>query len=292
MDGGVDGGAEWQALPCSIFDEPNIVRTDCPSFVIATGVGCSITVEPQRELFERSASTADAAGAAAAGADACRMTGALLWDSAVVLASYIVRNAPALRHSLDNERSLPSDAPLPSDAHPCCIELGAGLGLAGLTAAATLGVATTLTDRLECLPLLRRGIVSNGLQSTAQAAELQWGDEKAAHALGAFDLVLASDCIYEIELAAPLVATLAALLKPEGCALFTYDEAIGRPAALQAFRSASAPLFVWEEMDAAAHGDETPQPACPPGSLASAAPPQLKSTVKLVRLTRRRDGAG
>ena len=67
VDGGVDGGAEWQALPCSIFDEPNIVRTDCPSFVIATGAGCSVTVEPQRELFERSASTADAAGAAAAG---------------------------------------------------------------------------------------------------------------------------------------------------------------------------------------------------------------------------------
>ena len=304
-----DGGAEWQSLPSSIFDEPNIVRTDCPAFALSTGAGSSVTVEPQRDLFERSSTTREAAGAAAAGtgagtgADACRMTGALLWDSAVVLASFIVRNASALRLSLRNasalrlslfERSLPSDAPR-------CIELGAGLGLAGLTAAATLGAATTLTDRRECLPLLRRGILANGLQSTAQAAELEWGDERAAHALGPFDLVLASDCIYETEHAAPFVATLAALLEADGagCALLAYDEAIGRPAALEAFFSSSAPLFRWEEldvlarMDAAAHGgSSSPQPACPPDlPSAASAPPQLKSTVKLVRLTRRRDGA-
>ena len=71
----------------------------------------------------------------------------------------------------------------------------------------------------------------------ARVAALEWGDADAAHALGTFGLVLASDCVYEIEHAPLFLGTLAAALHPRGVALLAWDQAIGRPAALDAFRA-------------------------------------------------------
>ena len=160
-------------------------------------------------------------------------------------------------------------------------QLGAGLGLAGLAACATLGLATTLTDRPEVLPLLRDGIATNGLDALARAAPLEWGDAGAARALGAYGLVLASDCVYETELAQPLVATIAALLAPAGCALLAYDEAIGRPAALAAVRAEAASAgLAWEALDPAQ------------GEAEGGAARYVKAGVKLVRLTQSQTESG
>lgn len=196
-----DDGVEWQSLPASLFDDAPLVPVACTKYTLLTdGCGGSVTVQPQRQMFER----ADTGfGAAGTGADVARMTGALLWDSALVLASWLVRN----RQSAKDVSS--------------AIELGAGLGLAGLAAASALGIDVTLTDRAELLPLLERGIATNGLLST-RAMTLEWGDDDAARKLGTFDLVLASDCIYEESAIPLLVRTLVILLKPSGCVMLCY----------------------------------------------------------------------
>ena len=255
-----DGGREWQSLPASLFDDSPLVSSACELFTLPIGKSTQITVVPQRSLFDR---TTASDGAAGTGADVARMTGALLWDSAVVLASYVVRN----RHSL--LRALPAEA-------PCCLELGAGLGLTGLAAAAALGVPTTLTDRAECLPLLHHGVATNSLP-LARVAALEWGDADGAHALGTFGLVLASDCVYECEHAPMFIATLAATLHPRGVALLAWDEAIGHPAALDAFRACAAGMFEWDEtLDAAARDEDIEEE-----------PPSFgKGGVRLARLRR------
>lgn len=264
----VDGGEDWQSLPHCIFDDLALVPTGCTAFMLPTGGGGDgVTVAPHRAAFERRehAASGDVQGTAVGvGADEERVTGALLWDAAVVMASYLVRNP----HSMCS--ALPSEAPR-------CIELGAGLGLAGLTAASALGVATTLTDRRECVPMCAAGITTNALTSSCTACELEWGDDAAAQALGTFDLVLAADCVYEVSVVALLVQTIVAVRHPNGCVLVAYDEAIGRPAALAAFRERCAAAGLeWEELDTASH-DDVPVTA----QLA----PMLKSSVRLVRLT-------
>ena len=278
--GEIDGAEQWQGLACDIFQDAPLVPVGCVQFELPLGADRrSVVVHPKRSAFERAgaaaAGAADSGAAAAAGtcagggaasgvgADAARMTGALLWDSAVVLALHL-----ASRH---HQQHLPSGQVAPTR----CIELGAGLGLPGLTAA-RLGLQTTLTDRAECLPLLTNGVSSNGLQSTAEVRELLWGAQTASHDLGTFDLILASDCIYEETVVPSLVATLAALVKPDGTSeiLIAYDEAIGRPRAAEAFRACvestrldSVRRFVWEEL--------------PPSTDAS----RSKACVHLVRLT-------
>ena len=175
----IDAGEDWQALPCDIFGDPSIVPVGCELFELPLPPACEcssgdvedgangaggeggdaatsrpplvIRVRPKRAAFERRDASppivhthgdgkeGGGGGVGAVGAEVGRMTGALLWDSAVVLASYLAASRAELQCG-----SLRS--PL---ARVC--ELGAGLGLAGLTAAACLGRATILTDREEVL---------------------------------------------------------------------------------------------------------------------------------------------
>ena len=166
---------------------------------LALWAGGGVAVRPRRSLFERTGSGAEAAAAVREGvghgADKGRMTGALLWDSAVVLASYLAASRPA---AAARAQSRPISGELAAGWRGACVEVGAGLALPGLTAAA-LGWTTTLTDRQECLPLLAAGAADNSLGEAVAVAPLAWGDPAAASALGTFDLVLASDCVYEVD---------------------------------------------------------------------------------------------
>ena len=95
------------------------------------------------------------------------------------------------------------------------IDLGSGTGAVGLAAAALGASSVVLIDLPHLLPLLRRNIALNGLAQTVSACELRWGDDAASAALHPpFDLVLASDVVYEAECIDPLIATLVALAGP------------------------------------------------------------------------------
>ena len=243
----------------------------------------------------------EAAGAADTGVDRARNTSALIWDASVVLASWFAQHHAAL---------------LPVGAS--CVELGAGMGLAGLTAAAC-GYPTTLTDRAEALPPLRRAVECNGLQTCARVAELPWGCREAARnvqaqaqqqsqpqpqqgeargergadaaALPAVGCLLLADVVYDAHLISPLLASVRHLSDRDTCILLAYDVAIHRHAVYAAFERACADDFEWHELDAAAPpplgsaGGHRPsrgeEPAQTPPSR------ELKASVRVVRLVRR-----
>jgi len=223
----VDGDEEWQGLACDLFCEAPIVPVGCEVFTLPIVDG-TIRVFPRRDTFARSAE--QGGGVRGVGADDGRVTGALLWDSAVLLAAYLVSRSA---NALANRR---------------CIELGAGLGLVGLVAA-SLGCHATLTDRDEVLPLLIHGVAANGLGSNTHVAALEWGVDldSAAQRLGApFDLILMSDVVYEASLATVLVDTIAALAGSGSEVLFAQDAAFGRRVAFEAFEASARRRFSWE----------------------------------------------
>ena len=207
-----DGSAEWQNLPVDLFGDANLVSATAESYSLDLGhQRGAVRVEPRRATFERREPCADpsAAGtrgtcAAGIGADHGRMTGALQWDASIVLASYLIQHSDWVARL--------------AAAGGRCVELGAGLGLVGLTAAG-LGLPALLTDRCECLPLLQQGVELNArvVSGRASTAALEWGDATAARALRGrtpFQLVLLSDCVYQAESVPMLIATLCELLAP------------------------------------------------------------------------------
>lgn len=121
--------------------------------------------------------------------------GLLLWDSAVVLA-----DALASLGRLDGKRLL---------------ELGSGVGLAGL-AARHLGAEVVQTDHAaEALELARRNAALNGIEGIAQrlADWARWDGTEC------FDLVIGSDVLYDGSAHAPIAKVLEASLTDGGTVL-------------------------------------------------------------------------
>lgn len=141
--------------------------------------------------------------------------GTTVWDASIVLAKWIEKNARR-----GSELSRPKLA-----GGKRVLELGAGMGLGGLSAAA-LGASVDLTDVAEVLPLLRRNaeaLMGKAALSTNDAAwaagagsvsvrELDWDkretwfdDDGAGDADGGsnnkcYDFILAADCVYKEEI--------------------------------------------------------------------------------------------
>jgi len=163
-------------------------------------------------------------------------SGARIWDSGREMAELLQQQGGALR----GKRVL---------------ELGAGTGIGGLSAAAC-GAHVLLSDQAHMLPLLNENIAANGhmLQwrdaeaeaeggaasaatadgrtdsaagrtegdfcgsGSAVATQLLWGDESDLERVGAsgpFDLVVGSDLLYAPHVFPLLLDTLAALCSPE-----------------------------------------------------------------------------
>ncbi|KAL6606554.1 hypothetical protein ACP70R_042207 [Stipagrostis hirtigluma subsp. patula] len=126
-------------------------------------------------------------------------TGAVVWDSAVVLAKF-------LEHAADSGR-------LPLRAARA-VDLGSGCGLVGC-AAALLGAHVVLTDLPDRLKLLRKNVQLNlagddaHVPGSARVAELVWGDDPHPDLLHPLpDFVLGSDVIYNEEAVDDLLVTL------------------------------------------------------------------------------------
>uniref|UniRef100_A0A7S2WGL8 Calmodulin-lysine N-methyltransferase n=1 Tax=Rhizochromulina marina TaxID=1034831 RepID=A0A7S2WGL8_9STRA len=127
-----------------------------------------------------------------------------LWPAATFLCRYLEESITGSEHG----QLFGLDKPL-EQLH--CLELGAGIGLAGLFAAG-LGCRTaTLTDLPEVLPILEKNLDANpSLADRVFVAPLSWGtdDWRLAHQGRVPDLILAADCVYWPELFAPLEDTL------------------------------------------------------------------------------------
>jgi hypothetical protein len=106
------------------------------------------------------------------------------------------------------------------------LELGAGVGLPGLWAAAA-GASVVLSDAQKAvLHLLRRNVALNSRGACSpppQIRELHWGDAPG-WLLEAFDMVVAADVLYEEGAAELLFATAAAALRPHGTLLLAHRE--------------------------------------------------------------------
>lgn len=122
--------------------------------------------------------------------------GCLLWESAVGLARELERQKETW-------------------AGTRVLELGAGIGLAGLVARAN-GATVTQTDHLpEGLALCRFNARKNGLESPAQFLA-DWRDWRSAlH----YDLILGADILYERKMHPALQSVFKAALSPGGTLL-------------------------------------------------------------------------
>ena len=137
-------------------------------------------------------------------------TSSVIWPPALLFSKHLCRNSSLVKGKR-------------------CVELGAGVGLVGMVAAA-LGADVVMTDLEAGLPLLE----VNAARSTAAAvggsikvAELFWGNEQHIDALGryTFDVVLATDVIYHqgADVMTALVHSISELLSPEGACLLCYE---------------------------------------------------------------------
>jgi len=288
-----DSDDEWLGFN-DIFSPAPLVPPGAETFEFAVA-GRVLRLTQSVAAFTRR--DGEVAGAAEAGADLVRNTSALIWDASVVLATFLSEHHAALLAEGSS-----------------CVELGAGAGLVGLSAAAC-GYPTILTDRAEALPPLHCAVERNGLQVRARVAELPWGCEAAARrvqaqmgplaaaragapadeATGAAaaaaggrraaGCLLLADLLYEHHLIAPLLATVRQLSDAATCILLAYDLAIHRHAVYAAFKAACEPDFVWHDLTApAGRAEATALGRDGPAEQA----PLLKSSVVLVRLEKRR----
>ncbi|OQS02552.1 hypothetical protein THRCLA_21394 [Thraustotheca clavata] len=111
-----------------------------------------------------------------------------LWDSALILTTYLARNP----HLLKSKRVL---------------EVGSGLGLVGMVCAFLGAKSVTLTDMDEVVPMLNYNIRLNNLQKNAVAKALCWGSP-ADHLEPPFDVVVMSDVVYDPTGYSPLVQSI------------------------------------------------------------------------------------
>jgi predicted nicotinamide N-methyase len=203
-------------------------------------------------------------------------TGATCWDAGLVLAHHLIKAHETGGLSGVHSKSVltalgDTPGPTPLSVHTQqtgaldltqqrVIELGAGTGLVGLTAAALGAQQVVLTDRPPLMPHLQRNIqVSacarvrvlrvlqslaqlpaggvhdrdpgcrpscpqrNQLQATTQAVALEWGEPLPGSLQPPFELVLCGDIVYTPASVRPLLATLQQLTGPGSLVLLSCE---------------------------------------------------------------------
>lgn len=120
-----------------------------------------------------------------------------LWPASIALVEYMERNLDTLFPAGIREQAF--------------VELGAGIGLCGLFAAALGSRQVVLTDVPVAMDSLEHNIAINNA-TRARAAVLMWGDEGDFRQVTSMfegpPFVIASDCVYWEHLYVPLFKTL------------------------------------------------------------------------------------
>lgn len=124
------------------------------------------------------------------------------------------------------------------------VEVGAGRGLAGLTAA-VMGANVILTDMAEALPTLSETVKLNNLETSVQVTVLNWHSPKS---LGKVDYILAADVVWVVELIEPLVQTLDILSSQSTVIVFGYQSRSSQADDLL-FHYLLQHGFKWESID-------------------------------------------
>ena len=140
---------------------------------------------------------------------------AKIWPTSILLSYYVQRLADAA--APDNE----------------LLELGAGIGLCGLTAAAR-GMRVCITDtEPDALLFARINILKNGLEDRAQVA---WGDFTASRLPRRYTYIVGSEVLYREEHYEPLLGFLREHLEsaPHSEIVLARDYRIGAKAFFQA----------------------------------------------------------
>ena len=122
-----------------------------------------------------------------------------LWEAAVVLSRFMVNLRPAPGTTV--------------------LELGAGLGAPGLTAAA-LGCAVTLTDYEDIILDFGRVSAAASKLDQVQFAFLDWLDPPE---MERYDIILGAEVLFRDEFFQPLLAVLRRALKLDGVVYLAHD---------------------------------------------------------------------
>ncbi len=156
-----------------------------------------------------------------------------LWPAAFILAHFIAR--------------------MSGYAHKPVLELGAGLGLPGLAAAA-LGRPAVCTDLdPEALEFCRAAAEKNRLGDLVTVLPLDWTAPPSD--LGRFSTVLGAEVLYHPPLYPALVELLDGLLAPGGAAYLSHEE---RPFGIEFFNLARQRFQVRRSQSALRGGEEGP----------------------------------
>ncbi|CAN6458595.1 unnamed protein product [Victoria cruziana] len=125
------------------------------------------------------------------------VTGAVMWDSGVVLAKFLEHAVDSSSLDLQGKKA---------------VELGSGCGLVGCIAA-LLGAKVILTDLPDRLKLLRKNVEVNlhhsQIRGSAIVSELTWGDDLYIDLIDPLpDFVFGSDVVYSEAAVNDLLITL------------------------------------------------------------------------------------
>lgn len=134
-------------------------------------------------------------------------TGAIVWDTAIVLARYLAKE----RHNF-NPKTV--------------VELGSGNGLLGMVCALLFEDATiTMTDQKPLLPLIQQNLEYNreNIPNLAQVKveEYNWGEEISMKDV---NLIICSDCVYDLAPWDLLVDSLKLLCRDDECRILVSME--------------------------------------------------------------------
>ena len=122
-----------------------------------------------------------------------------LWEAAIVLSEFV--------------------AGLPREEETTLLELGAGLGAPGLTAAAA-GFSVTLTDYEELILDFERINAAASQLDTVRFAMLDWLNPPE---MEQYDIVIGAEILFREEFFQPLLGVLRKALKPNGVVYLAHD---------------------------------------------------------------------